>query len=103
MNKTIAAALMSAFLFMGSSCPWTGIQISGPAVIALVQQTCGIIVPLADISALVVANPGLVSVVAVVEAICGAFKTQMAAAGGQTASPSGHIIVSGVLVHYVVK
>ncbi len=101
MKKVLAAALMSGFLFMGATCD--GVQISGPAVVALVQQTCGIVVPIADIAALVNANPALASVAEVANAICGAFKAQQAVAHGPTASPSGHIIVNSVLVHYVVK
>jgi hypothetical protein len=102
MNKTIALLFMSAFLFMGETCG-TGVQISGPAVIAAVQGGCGIVIPIADIAALVAANPAMTSVDLVANAICNAFKAQLAAAGGHAATPSGQLIVDGVLVHWAVK
>jgi hypothetical protein len=106
MKKTIAFLFMSAFLFMGQGgffgCS-TGIKISGPAVIAAVQGLCGIVIPIADIAALVAANPDLTNADLVANTICNSFKAQMAAAGGRTAAPSGQLIVDGVLVHWTVK
>jgi hypothetical protein len=104
MKKTcIHIPLTAAFLL--SACGPTGVTISGPAVITAVQGQggCGIIIPIADIVALVAANPTMTSVDLVVNAICNAFKAQLAAAGGRTASPSGQLIVDGVLVHWTVK
>jgi hypothetical protein len=100
MKKTLA--VFAAFLFMGAGCPWTGATISGPAVIALVKQICGIAVPIADVDLLVEKNPTLVSADLVSKAICNAFKAQQAKVSAAVA-PSGHLIVDGVLVHYEIK
>ena len=101
MRKTILAGIASAFLPMGTAC--TGTTISGAAVIAAVQQACGIIVPIADIAALVSANPALNSVDAVANAICAAFKAQQAKAATATQPVSGTLIINGVLIHYTMK
>ena len=100
MRKTIFAGIASAFLFMGATC--TGTTIDGQAVITEIQQLCGIVVPIADIAALVSANPNLTSVDLVANAICNAFKAQ-AAKAGPTPAVSGTLIINGVLVHYTVK
>jgi hypothetical protein len=96
----IAAALMGAYLFMGATCG-TGTVISGPAVVAEIQKLCGILVPIADIAALVSADPDLNSVDLVANAICASFKAQSAKTAPVVPTPvSGTLIVNGVLVHY---
>lgn len=101
MRKTILAGIASAFLLMGTAC--TGTTISGAAVVAAVQQACGIIVPIADIAALVNANPTFNTVDLVANAICNAFKAQQAKAATATQPISGTLIINGVLIHYTVK
>ncbi len=109
-KTTIAAGLVSAFLFMGqggvTSCS-SGPQISYAIVAAGVQAMCGIVVPIADVTALVSANPALTTAAAVIDAICAAFKAQQAkfvASSAPTPPPtSGQLIVDGVLIHWTVK
>jgi hypothetical protein len=100
MKKFIAAAFMGGYLFMGATCG-TGPVISGPAVVAEIQKLCGIVVPIADISALVTTDPDLSTVDLVANAICAAFKAQSTKSAPVIPAPvSGTLVVNGVLVHY---
>ena len=89
-NILLAGLPASAFLLMGQTC-------SAPTpeqIQAGIKAGCGILVPVADISVLITKG-GSLTIDAWVNAICSAYKTQLANAptSGLAASASGKVVV----------
>ncbi len=79
-------------------------KITPESIVAEIQKDCGIVVPLADVAALVTANPAVAGVAGFAKMVCDAFHAQHAPASRRADAPRGGVLnINGVDVHYVVK
>ncbi len=99
MRSMIIALLGFGLLLAG--CDQLG-KITPESIAAEITKDCGIVVTIADIAALISANPTAAGIAAIAKTVCGAFHAQTVA--GKAGLPKGGVLnVNGVDVHYVVK
>ncbi len=99
MRNLIGILLLSFTLF---ACDAITGKVTPEAIVAEITKDCGIVVTVADIAALITANPALGGVAAFAKAVCDAFHQQRATASG-TAPKSGTLNVNGTEVHYIIR
>ena len=99
--RSIIAILFGLGLLL-ASCTATD-SITPESVKAEIQKDCGIITTVADIAALITANPAIGSASAFAKLVCGAFASQKSAGSGDARRGGGVLDVGGVPIHYTVN
>jgi len=88
--------IIAAALFL-ASCTSTG-QITPQSVVDEIKKDCGIVVTLADIAALITAQPQIIDIAGFATEVCNAFKSTPATPGAS--GTSGVIYVNNIPIHY---
>ena len=101
MRHVLFAAVTSATMLLGACDPTAP---SAQDVVNGVKQSCDIAVPVADIAALITASTpsggAVLTVDALVKAVCGAVQAQQSNMAAPKGAAGGAVIVNGVLVHW---
>lgn len=101
--RSIIVMLLGFFLILAGCDSITG-KITPESVVAEIQKDCGIVTTVADIAALITANPAVASVAVLAQKVCDAFKAQKAQLQtNQRGAASGVVVVDNVDIHFVVK
>jgi hypothetical protein len=96
-------ALIIALTMLLAACTSSG-QVTPQSVIDFVKANCNAVVQVADIAALITANPAIASAATLGDQICKAINAQrMAEAKSATPSSGGVVVVDNVPVHWTNK
>jgi len=102
MKNLVGILLLSAAL-MG--CDAFG-KITPESVAAEIAKSCGIVVTIADIAAVLTADPAAISAAALAKKVCDAFNAQKAEgkfSAGPGGAVAGVVVVDGKPVHFTTK
>ena len=91
--------MLIGFGLLLASC---GTTVTAESIVAEIAKDCGIVVTVADIAALVTANPTVAGAAGFAKLVCDAFQKTKMARGGDILQ-TGVLDINGVHVHYTVK
>lgn len=98
MHRVFVSAVAGAALLAACS----GLVITPQTVVDFIKANCGVVVQIADIVALISANPFAISAAALGDKVCTAVNAEKAAMGAAPKT-AGTVIVDGVPVKWSVK